>query len=223
MNEDARRDAAQGTPKMDRRTFLLTLSGGAFSLTAGALLAGCGGGGGSSNISDNNSNGTAPVITVPATANADGSAALTLPNPQATPGTPPLVTYSAPAGTYQANTNVTLAAASLNNLPIPHSYNGYYLVSSYVYQIVGKLGSGAPMGTNAPLLTLSFDPTLIPTNATGAPVTVEFDGKSTYKVSSTQQTGSTTSGPFDPNFPYVGVFVPITITSSSSSSSSSST
>lgn len=38
------------SPAMDRRTFLLALSGSAFVLASGALLAGCGGGGGLSNL-----------------------------------------------------------------------------------------------------------------------------------------------------------------------------
>ena len=38
------------SPAMDRRTFLLSLSGSAFVLASGALLAGCGGGGGLSNL-----------------------------------------------------------------------------------------------------------------------------------------------------------------------------
>ena len=44
------------SPAMDRRTFLLALSGSAFVLASGALLAGCGGGGLSNLLSSSSSN-----------------------------------------------------------------------------------------------------------------------------------------------------------------------
>lgn len=52
MNQSPDEDplSLHASPAMDRRTFLLSLSGSAFVLASGALLAGCGGGGGLSNL-----------------------------------------------------------------------------------------------------------------------------------------------------------------------------
>ena len=62
-SDPASESAPTAEPKMDRRTFLLSLSGGAFVVAAGSLLAGCGGGAnsGGSNINSGGNGGVQPI------------------------------------------------------------------------------------------------------------------------------------------------------------------
>ena len=128
--------APPALPKMDRRSFLLSLSGGAFVVASGGLLAGCGGGGGGGNggSGQNNSGSGFPTATpaaVTQTINDAAGGTISVPN---TAGGTTLFSVTFPAGYFGVNTPVTITPIS-NASASATAPAGYTVVSPFAYSV----------------------------------------------------------------------------------------
>ena len=125
-------------PRMDRRTFLLSLSGGAFVVAAGSLLAGCGGG---ANTSGSNISSGLPGALTLTYAQLLAFANSGQPIKYPTTGTPLALIYVpsnlSSLGVDPAS-SATIQAFSPSSLP-SSVYNGVTLLSNYIFLLSGSI------------------------------------------------------------------------------------